>query len=232
MLPSLALMNHLRRPGQGRMMTGPRPMNGAPAPGQAPGGGLLGNGIGLLKGSSTNMNPTLPHFDEDRGRLGGMLDGQSAFAGQEWGGLIKQLQDRAAGVGPSLAEQQYRAASQNTTSALGSMSRGSASPGAARQALIQQGRVGQGMAAGVATARTEEQMGATQALTQALGTRDQLNQGAYLDILAQQLGLSRAQLEALTGNADRRERQNTASKQASAAKWGAVAGGLGGLAAL
>lgn len=80
------------------------------------------------------------------------------------------------------------------------MSQGSATPGAARQAMIQQGRTGQGMAAGLATARTQEQLGAQGALTQALGARDQLNQGAYLNVLAQQLGLSEAQLRAMMGN--------------------------------
>lgn len=84
--------------------------------------------------------------------------------------------------------------------ALGSLARGSASPAAAREAMIQQGRTGQGMAAGVATARTQEQLGAQSALAGALSSRDQLNQNAYLDILGKQLGLSEQQLKAIIAN--------------------------------
>lgn len=211
-------------------MMAQRPMLGGwGQPGQGP-GGLLGAGQRAL-GNGTNMNPQLPYFEEDRQRLGGLMDGHSPFAGQEWGGLINQLQNSASGKN-SIAEMQYRNASQDTVAGLGSLSRGSGSAAAGRQALIQQGRVGQGLAAGSALARGQEMQGAQTALTQALGTRDQLNQGAYLDILAAQLGLSRAQLEALSGNADRKERGQTASKQAKAAKWGAIAGGAGALAML
>jgi hypothetical protein len=243
-----ALFRHLAQNPQAPAM---RPMNapmGAPAPGglgTSQGGLVPGSGSGpfgmsglggLLAKRKANQeanNPKLPHFDEDRQRTQGLLDGIGApGAGQEWGGLIDQLGRQSRGEGPSLAEQQYQAAQQDTTGALSSMGRGSASPAAARQALIQRGRVGQGMAQGVAMARTNEQMQASQALTSALGTRDQINSGAYLDILGAQLGLSRAQLEALTGNADRKSRDADSKRQASAAKFNAVAGGLGGLGGL
>lgn len=178
------------------------------------------------------QNPSLPYFEEDRQRLGGMMDGRSPFAGGEWGSLISQLQATAAGTGPSVAQDAYRNAQQDSRSALGSMARGSASPGAARAAMMQQGRIGQGMASGLATARTQEMLGAQGALTSALGARDQLNQNAYLDVLAKQLGLSKDQLMALTGNADRKAAKDKADKEAKAAKWnslGAAAGAAAGL---
>lgn len=193
--------------------------------------GFIDDILAKVKAKSAQQNPQLPHFAEDRERLGGLLNGQSPFAGQEWGGLVRQLQGQASGAN-SLAEGQYRGAMQDTAGQLSSMARGSASPGAARQAMIQQGRLGQGMAAGVAQARTAEQMQASQALTQALGTRDQINSGAYLDVLGAQLGLSRAQLEALTGNADREQRNKDSKRAAGAAKWNALGSAAGGLALL
>jgi hypothetical protein len=66
--------------------------------------------------------------------------------------------------------------------------------------MIQQGRVGQGMAAGLATARTQEQMAAQDSLARALSARDQLNQSAYSGLLGAQLGLSEGQLRAQLGN--------------------------------
>lgn len=142
----------------------------------------------------------LPYFQQDRDRLGGMLEGRNPYAGQEWGGLVGQLQQQASGQGPSLAMDAYRKASQDNMGALSSMANGSNSPAAARQAMIQQGRVGQGMAAGLSTARTQEQMAAQDSLARALSARDQLNQGAYQHLLNAQLGLSEGQLRAGQGN--------------------------------
>lgn len=236
-----ALFRHLAQNPQAPAM---RPMS-APAPGglgSSQGGLVPGSGSGgnwmdqmasNLKKKSALQNPELPFFQEDRDRTQGLLDGIGApGAGKEWGGLIDQLGKQSRGEGPSLAEQQYQAAQQDTTGALSSMARGSASPAAARQAMIQRGRVGQGMAQGVAMARTNEQMQASQALAGALGSRDQLNTSAYLDILGAQLGLSRAQLEALTGNADRKQRDKDSQRQAKAAKYNAIGGALGGLGSL
>ncbi len=142
----------------------------------------------------------LPYFEEDRARLGSMLDGRNPYAGAEWGSLIGQLQNRAMGNGPSITMDAYRQASQDNVNALGAMSRGAGTAAAARQAMIQQNRVGQGMASGLVSARNQEMIGAQGALTQALGQRDQLNQNAYLKILGAQLGLSEQQLQALLGN--------------------------------
>lgn len=176
-------------------------------------------------------DPALPYFQEDRDRLGGMLGGHDPYASGEWDGLIGQLTAQANGTGPSLAEQAYRRQTMDTAGRLAGMAH-SGSPAAARTAMIQQGRLGQGMAAGVAEARTREQLGAQSALGQALGQRDQLNQNAYLDILGKQLGLSKDQLAALLANQQSRDARYAADKQASAAKWSALGGALGGLGML
>lgn len=147
-----------------------------------------------------SMQAGNPYFQEDRDRLGGLMDGQSAFAGKEWGGLVSQLQAQANGTGPSMAQDAYRQASQDTGAQLGSMARGSGSASAARNALMQQGRIGQGMAQGLASARTGEMLAGQQALTGALSQRDQINSGAYQNILGQQLGLSEQQLRAQQAN--------------------------------
>jgi hypothetical protein len=162
-----------------------------------------GDGIGNMfadRKIDPSMQANNPYFQQDRNRLGGMLDGRSAFAGQEWGGLVSQLQAQANGTGPSMAQQAYRQASQDTGAQLGSMARGSASPAAARNAMMQQGRVGQGMAQGLAQARTGEMLAGQQSLAQALSQRDQINSGAFQNILGAQLGLSEQQLRAQMAN--------------------------------
>ena len=178
-----------------------------------------------LGGKLDNINS--PFFIQDRDRLGAMLQGRNPFAGQEWNPLIQQLQQQASGQGPSMAEQQYRQASQQTMSGLQSLSRGSGSPGAAREAMLQQARVGQGMAQGVTQARTQEMLGAQGNLAQALGARDQINQQSYLNVLAQQLGLNEQQLRAMLANQQYKLGMEGVQQQRDAAKWSAVAGVLG-----
>jgi hypothetical protein len=176
----------------------------------------------------------LPYFQQDRDRLQQLEQGQSPFASQDWGGLISELSQRAQGNGPSLAQQNYQMASGDTINALSSMARGSASPDAARQAMIQQGRVGQGQAAGLALAGTQERAAAQQGLTEALGTRDKINTTAYTSLLQQQLGLSDEELKALMGNAgfytQNRgiDQQNDAAKYQAAASAAAIAAKLYG----
>lgn len=174
-------------------------------------------------------NLGVPHFEQDRERIGNAMKGQSPFAGSDWGALVTQLQQRAAGQGPSMAENAYKQASNDTNAQLMSMARGSNSPGAARQALLQTGKIGQGMAQGLATARTQEMQGATDQLGQVMGTRDQLNQNAYTNLLAQQLGLSEMQLRAGMANQqyDLGIRGVLANEQG--AKYAALAGLLGGI---
>ena len=234
-----ALMSQLRArpvapgmqpPMQGSPMMGAAP--GAPGAGGSPGSGL-GGGLGRYFGSpkkGTAVN--LPYFEEDRNRLGGMMDGQSPYASGNWGSLISQLEDRAAGRGPSIAGDAYREGAMNTQNAIASQARGSGSAAAGRQGLIQQGRISQGMAQGYASARNQEMVGAQGALTQALGSRDQLNQNAYLDLLAKQLGLSKDQLMALQGNQTDATQRRMQDKQLTAAKWSAVSGAFGGLGSI
>jgi hypothetical protein len=198
-------------------------------------GGALGGLPGYIGGwamsdSGGNAPPNgldnvnLPYFQQDRDRLGGMLNGQSAFAGSEWGGLISQLQARANGGGPSVAGNAYKQASQDAMNNLASMSQNSASPGAARQALLQQGRIQQGMAQGYGAQAMQEQQANQSALSQALSARDQINSQAYQGILGQQLGLSRGQLAAMQGNQQFWLKNQELQNQMQAAKYQALSG--------
>lgn len=198
-------------------------------------GGALGGIPGYIGGwalSDSNSatppngldNVSLPNFQEDRDRLGGMLKGRSAFAGSEWGSLIAQLQARASGGGPSVAGNAYKQASQDSMNNLTSMSQNSASPGAARQALLQQGHIQQGLAQGYGAQALQEQQMNQNALGQALGARDQINSQAYQGILGQQLGLSRSQLAAMQGNQNFWLQNQGLQNQQQAAKYQALAG--------
>jgi hypothetical protein len=86
------------------------------------------------------------------------------------------------------------------------------------------------MASGLATARTQEQLGAQQALGNVLGQRDQLNQQAYLTTLAAQLGLSEAQLRAMLGN--QQFEQGMAQVPTGAQKMLGTASGIASLGAM
>lgn len=165
----------------------------------------------------------LPYFEEDRSRLGGMLQGQSPFASKDWGGLISQLQARASGQGPSVAQMQYQQAMGNANNQLSGMAHGGGSPAAFRQAAIEQGRTGQGLAQGSALARTQEMQAAQGSLQGALGTRDTINSSAYQNILQQQLGLSSQNVNAHLG-------LQNANNQAAAANYQAAGTGLTALA--
>jgi len=198
--------------------TGPD-QNGFGGPGQIAGGGQV---------DLSGLN--LPYFQQDRDKLDQLMKGQSPFAGSEWGNLITQLQNRSNGVGPSVAGDAYKQASQDTNNQLMSMSRNSASPAAARQALLQSGRVGMGEAQGYAAARNQEAQGATGQLAGALGARDQINQAAYTNILAQQLGLSEGQLKAGMANQQYNLGRAGIDQQANAAKLQALMTFLAGAA--
>lgn len=165
----------------------------------------------------------LPNYDQNNQQLDSLLKGQSPYASQDWGTLIQQLQGRANGTAPSVAGMQYQQAQQNTASNLAGMAHGGNSPAAFRQAAIQQGQVGQGMAAGVAQARTNEMMQSQNALTGALGQRDQLNQHAYLEILAQKMGLSKDQMAALMANTQQQTNGMAGQMQGASGLLGAVA---------
>lgn len=194
-------------------------------------GGTAGGLIGLFGGDDADAPPpvNLPYFEEDRARLGGMLDGHSAFAGSEWGGLISQLQARASGAAPSVAGNAYKQASQDSQNNLASLSQNSMSPGGARQAQLQAGHIQQGLAQGYGAAALQEQQANQGALGQALSARDQINSQAYQGILGQQLGLSRSQAGALQGNQQVALQEQQLQNQQSAAQWQAYAGLAAGL---
>jgi hypothetical protein len=196
-------------------------------------GGVIGGGIGLFTGGDDAPAPppvSLPYFEEDRARLGSMMDGQSPFAGSEWGGLIAQLQARASGNGPSVAGNAYKQASADSQAALYSMAQNSAGPGGARQAMLQAGRINQGLAQGYSAASLQEQQANQGALSQALGARDAINSTAYQNLLSQQLGLSRSQLAAQQGNQNAGLQEQQIQNAQSAGQYQALSGlalGLG-----
>lgn len=188
-------------------------------PGEIAGGGAVPFG---------SLN--LPYFQQDRNDITKTMDGQSPFAGSEWGSLISQLQQRAAGTGPSIAGDAYKQASQDSQNSLASLSQNSSSPGGARQAILQSGKIQQGLAQGYGAARNQEMIGAEGALAQTLGQRDQINSNAYTNLLAQKLGLSANQLKALQGDQQYSLGQQQIDQQRSASKWMALSSLFGAAA--
>lgn len=195
----------------------------------AVGGGLIGY-FSTPDDAPPPKPINLPYFEEDRARLGSLLQGQSAFAGQEWGSLINQLQARASGLGPSIAGNAYKQASQDSMNGLKSLAQNSSSPGAVRQAMLQAGHMQQGLAQGYSAAALQEQQANQSALGQALAARDQINSNAYQNILSQQLGLSRSQLGAMQGNQNVALQEQQIQNGQQAAQWQAYSGLAAGLA--
>jgi len=178
-------------------------------------GGVLGAGYGALYGDDgSNKGTTLPYFQDDRNRLGGLLQGQSPFAGQEWGSLVSQLQGRANGTNNQVAVGQYQTGIQDASNNLSAMSHGGVRAGSFRSAADQQGNLMQGMAAGSQLAKTQDMQSAQQSLQGALGSRDALNSGAYQNILGQQLGLSQQNVNAQLGIQTQNNQQTAANYQA------------------
>lgn len=100
-------------------------------------------------------------FGPGRSAAQDVLRGTNAVAPQGPNSYEELLKSMATGAGPSLADQTYRRAADDQANAQVAMSRGRG-PGAMRQASVQAGQIGQGMAAGAAEARTREQLGAAQ----------------------------------------------------------------------
>lgn len=190
----------------------------------------IGAGQNTDSNGGTNLSAlNLPYFQQDRNQIQSQLAGQSPFASQNWNGLINQLQTRANGQN-SLAQQNYNMANQSTINSIGSLARGTGSPGAAQSAMQQQANVGQGQAAGLALAGTQEQQADQQALSSALSNRDQLNQNAYTNLLNQQMGLSVNQGNMLRGDQSFTQSQNQINQQNQANQYGALASILGSAA--
>lgn len=182
--------------------------------------------MGLTPAGYHQPSPYLPNYQQHNEQLQTLLNGQNPFASGGWDTLIGQLQQRANGApGTSMAEQQYRQAQGDSSAQLSGMAHGGNSPAAFRQAAIEQGRIGQGLSQGLATQGLAERNSAQQQLQGAMGTRDQLNQNAYLNILAQQLGLSKDQMAALIANGQQQTNGLASQNQG-------MAGMMGGIAAM
>lgn len=197
-----------------------------------PWGAVIGGGIGAAWGGifgngedDGSKSAQLPHFDEDRGRLGDLLHGQSPFASADWGSLVSQLQGRANGSNNSVAMGQYSQGIQDSNNNLSAMSHDGVRAGQFRQAGLMQGANQQGMNAGLQMAKTQDMQSAQQSLQGALGSRDAINSGAYQNILGQQLGLSSQNVAAQLGI-------QQANNQASAANYQAIGTNLATLATL
>lgn len=198
--------------------------------GYSAGSALGGVAAGALGSGDNSGLPgggvQLPYFEQDRQNVSNQLQGRSPYASKDWDGLISGLQQTANGTqqGLSLAQQQYNQANQSTVANLSALSSGTNNPEMARQALIQQARVGQGQAAGLALAGTQERQAAMQGLTGALGARDQLNQSAYQNLLGNQTQLSTAQLGALTSDQQAALQQQQINAQKQAAQYNSLSG--------
>lgn len=175
------------------------------------------------------FTPGMPGYDQylqqlDKLMRGGSPWAQAAQVGQgaysgDMRNYITGLQNMAAGRGPSLAENQYKAAADQgmrQSAAIAASGRGNVGQ-AMRQSQKATGQITQGLAQGSATARLQEQMAAQQQLGGALGMADNAefqrqglnaqlsqqsnlaNQQAWLGMLQQKFGLSEAQAQNLLG---------------------------------
>lgn len=174
---------------------GDQPIRSAPAPRAQPPAGASPTGTASPTGvqqSSYNFNvsPDLANMDQSwaqqlqqmyqqlQGRQPTVLDtSQSDQMRNAQTGLITDLQNQAAGVGPSLAQAQLQKANdQNLASGLAAIqsTRGMGATAAGMQAQGQQAQAGQAMAQDAAVLRLQEQMQARGMLGQlATGTRGQ-----------------------------------------------------------
>jgi hypothetical protein len=134
----------------------------------------------------------------------GMTDGQQALVQQ---GLEGQLQQQAAGQGPSVAQQAYNQA--NSHAAAQAMSLAAAGGNSAlgqRQAQMAAAQANQANAAGLAQGRAQEQLSAQSQLaglaTNARG-QDQANRGQNIGLATTQAGLTQSnnQFNVSQGNA-------------------------------
>ena len=140
---------------------------------------------------------TNPQLDQAYGLMQGQAGGNDPVRAQQLG-LIQQLQDQAAGRGPSLAQMQLQqATNQNMQQgrAMAASQRGLGGGAAARQIAGQRGSIGQQMAGQSAMARLQEQMAARGMLGQQLGGVRGQDMSA-MNALAQQAEANRrAQME-------------------------------------
>lgn len=169
------------------------------------GGGLAGNrGDNEFRDvNSDNFN--LPGYQQgydQRGQLANQMSQQGSGFRDQQAGLMGQLQQRANGQGPSMADMQMQRGLQGALAqqqALAASGRGNPAM-AARQASMQSGNIASQMAGQGAMARAAEQQGAQGMLGQMLqGARgqdinqQQVNNQGQLSALQQQLQLQQLQ---------------------------------------
>lgn len=122
---------------------------------------------GLADGlTSGGIGGAAQRFGNWAGQRNAPQIGENPYMGQ-WGTLLSQLQQQAAGQGPSLAQNAYREAHDQGMAGVQAMSRGG-SAGAARGGMNMMGRMNQGLAQGYSNARLQEQLAARQQLQAAL----------------------------------------------------------------
>ena len=170
--------------------------------------GFLGNVWDKVTGTPGDPSKLkLPGYQKDLNTIqsyqnqGSPYQQQSSYT-QDWRSLINQLQNgNPAG---SVAAGQYRQTLQDTGAQASAMSRGSVRPGAGRAAMNMQAQNAQGLAAGSAQAFAQEaaqnqaQLGsAIQGATQAEAQVNRANQDAWMQMMAQRLGLNQAQFQAI-----------------------------------
>lgn len=186
-------------------------------------------GRGPVSPQDAGFTPGMPGYDQYLQQLDKLMRGgspwtQAAQVGQgaysgDMRNYITGLQNMAAGRGPSLAENQYKAAADQgmrQSAAIAASGRGNVGQ-AMRQSQKATGQITQGLAQGSATARLQEQMAAQQQLGGALGMADNAefqrqglnaqmsqqsnmaNQQAWLGMLQQKFGLSEAQAQNMLG---------------------------------
>ena len=171
------------------------------------------------------INPGLPGYQQGMDEIGGMQQQGGAYD-KQYQDYVNGLRDMAQGRGQSLAENQYRQASADTSQQIAAQAASGRGPAgmAQRQAMQGQAQVGQGLAAGAANARLQEQMAAQQQLGGAIQGADASRNARELALLQAKLGLSAEQAQNMLGYF-----QAIAGQQAPKTKGDVIMGGLGTL---
>lgn len=175
-------------------------------------GGLGGSNVwGAINGTRP-QTPGVGSFDQSAGQTGranvaaGPAGGPQDQARGMQMSLIQQLQDQAAGRGPSLAQMQLQQGTDRNMAqamALGQSQRGAGAAGMMKGIQGQQAGIAQGMAGDSAMLRLQEQMAAQQQLGQNLGaTRGADQNFAGMGMQNNQFNAGQ-QNSMMGGNADR-----------------------------
>ncbi len=132
----------------------------------------IGNFFGGVGNFFSGMDPSKWWGDRNASSIGGGPNDPGGKYFPQWDSLLSQLDARARGNGPSVAENAYRAASDKGMRQQQTLAAGGTAGGALR-AADNMGRITQGLSQGASNARLQEQMAYQQALQNALGTVSQ-----------------------------------------------------------